>query len=61
MGKKPKTRAAAIHEGMRQVRRLCVLRPTIQNFLENAFRIACGRRVERLAMQNGVARDAHSN
>jgi hypothetical protein len=42
------------------MRRLCVLRPTIQNFLENAIRIARGRSVERLAMQNGVARDAHS-
>ena len=60
MGKKPKTRAAAIYEGMRQMRRLCLLRPTMRNFLENAFRIARGRGIERLVMRNGVARDAHS-
>jgi FkbM family methyltransferase len=52
--KKPKTRAAAIHEGMRQLRRLCVLRPTIQNFLENVFRIARGRSIERLVLRNGM-------
>jgi FkbM family methyltransferase len=61
MGKKSKTRAAAIHEGMRQMRRLCVLRPTIQNFLENAFRIACGRRIERLAMRNGMTLRGSAN
>ena len=60
MRKKLNTRAAAIREGMRQMRRLWLLRPTIQNFLENAFRIARGRGIERLVMRNGVARDAHS-
>ena len=53
--KKPKTRAAAIHEGMRQLRRLCVLRPTMHNFLENAFRIARGRSIEGLVLRNGMA------
>ena len=52
--KKPKTRAAVIREGMRQLRRLCVLRPTIQNFLENALRIARGRSIERLVLRNGM-------
>jgi hypothetical protein len=52
--KKPRTRAAVIHEGMRQMRRLCLLRPAIQNFLENAFRIARGSSIERLVMRNGM-------
>jgi hypothetical protein len=60
MGEKPKTRAAVIHESLGQRRRLCVLRSTIRNFLENIFRIARGRSIERLVVQNGVARDAHS-
>jgi FkbM family methyltransferase len=55
MGKKPKTRAAAIREGMRQMRRLCLLRPTMRNFLENAFRIACGSGIQRLVLRNGMA------
>jgi FkbM family methyltransferase len=54
MGKKPNTRAVVIREGMRQMRRLCVLRPTTQNFLENAIRIAQGRSIERLVMRNGM-------
>jgi len=44
---------------MLQMRRLCVLRPTMRNFLENVFRIARGRNFERLAMRKGDARDAH--
>jgi hypothetical protein len=59
-GEKAKNASRCDREGMRQRRRLCLLRPTILNFLENAFRIACGRSIYRLVLQNGVARDAHS-
>jgi FkbM family methyltransferase len=54
MGKKPKTRAAAIREGMRQMMRLCMLRPTVQSFLKSAFRITCGRSIERFVLRNGM-------
>lgn len=54
MGQKPKTRAAAIHEGLRQMRRLCMLRSTLRNFLENAGRIARGRSIEQLVVRNGM-------
>jgi FkbM family methyltransferase len=53
-GKKSKTRVAAIHEGMLRIRCLCVLRLTIRNFMENAFRIVRGRSIERLVMRNGM-------
>jgi FkbM family methyltransferase len=43
------------------MRRLCALRPTMRNFLENACRIARGRSIERLVMRNGITLHGPAN
>ncbi len=54
MGKRPKTQAIAIREGVRQLGRLCMLRPTVRSFLQSALRIARGGSIERLVLRNGM-------
>lgn len=55
------TRAASIRNTLLRMKRLCVLRPTMRNFLENACRIARGRNIERLVMRNGMTLHGPAN
>ena len=53
--RRPIARTAKIRKTLLRIRRLCLLRLTMRNFLENASRIARGRCIERLVMRNGIA------